>query len=95
LSHYQLHYHHDDDDDVVPVLGCPELMEEYSSLTKKIFRYCIVAITTLHALLLLDDFPPIRLAISASAYIAYWLLLTDFPNIYIFSIKSFTALCKQ
>eukprot|EP00741_Cyanophora_paradoxa_P008712 tig00001371_g8434.t1 len=59
-----------------------ELVEEYTSLTKRIIKYSIFGVAVVHVLLLIfDGFPFLGTAVGLGAHALYYLLLKEFPFI--------------
>eukprot|EP00735_Rhodelphis_limneticus_P001578 TRINITY_DN12221_c0_g1::TRINITY_DN12221_c0_g1_i1::g.13031::m.13031 TRINITY_DN12221_c0_g1::TRINITY_DN12221_c0_g1_i1::g.13031 ORF type:complete len:240 (+),score=21.33,sp/Q5BJW3/TX261_RAT/37.93/1e-31,Erv26/PF04148.8/3.7e-51,GATA/PF00320.22/0.4 TRINITY_DN12221_c0_g1_i1:63-722(+) len=69
-----------------------ELVEEYTSLTKKIIRYTILTQFVIHFLLWVwEGFPLVNVAIGAISHFFYFQLLKTFP---FFEWKSWRFLCS-
>jgi len=69
-----------------------ELAEEYASATKRIIAYSVLAVVTLHGLLLVESFPIFLLAGGIACHAVYGWLIIDFPNVEVFSLKFLFAL---
>ena len=56
-----------------------ELAEEYPTITKRIVRYLVLSIVTLHLLAFISALPKLPLALGLLLHLSYLALLTTFP----------------
>ncbi len=71
-----------------------ELAEEYASATKKVIAWAVAIVMALHVALGFEKFPLPLLAGGLACHGMYALLLRDFPNVEIFSVKFGLSLCE-
>jgi len=65
-----------------------ELAEEFPSMAKRVIQYLLVLIVVLHVVLYIDGIPLLEATTGTLVHAIYSTLLSSFPFIEIFSIKS-------
>lgn len=71
-----------------------ELAEEYASASKRVIAWSLAIVIGMHAALLVEKFPVPVLAGGIGCHLVYAWLLSDFPNVEVFSMKFGLSLCE-